>query len=143
MFGLQMIQEMDNVQREMEQLFRGLGFTPAQPSCQQPGNMTVKDLGSAFQVEAVLPGLDVNKVDINVLGRRLTLAGDFVRPVIPEGATWHRRERAHASFEKSLQLAANVEAEQVEAEYQQGILRIKLPKAASAMPKKIAIKAAE
>jgi len=142
MFGLQMIHEMDNMQREMEQLFRGLGFHTASADLPQSRTIRVSDQGDAFQVEAVLPGLDAEKIDINVLGRRLTLAGEFVRPEIPEGATWHRRERARGKFERSLQLAANVDADQVEAEYQQGILRIRLPKAASALPKKIAVKTA-
>ena len=93
-------------------------------------------------MEAVLPGLDAEKIDINVLGRRLTVAGEFAQPEIPDGATWHRRERAGGRFEKSLQLSANIDADQVEAEYQQGILRIKLPKAASALPKKIEVKTA-
>ena len=142
MFGRQMVHEMDNMQREMEQLFRGLGFTAATCDRQPTSNLSVKDQGDAFEVEAVLPGIDSENFDIKVLGRRLTLAGAFVRPEIPEGATWHRRERAGGRFEKSLQLATNVEADQVEAEYQQGVLRIKLPKAASALPKKISIKSA-
>jgi len=142
MFGLQMIQEIDNMQREMEQLFRGLGFNAASSEWQQSNGFSVKDLGDAFEVTAVLPGLNAESFDISVLDRRLTLAGEFARPEIPEGATWHRRERARGHFEKNLQLAAEVDAEQVEAEYQQGILRIKLPKAAAALPKKIAIKTA-
>ena len=142
MFGLQMIQEMDNMQREMDQLFRGLGFKSASSDWQQSSGLLVKDQGDAYEVKAVLPGLDAENFEINVLGRRLTLAGEFARPDIPEGANWHRRERARGRFEKSLQLSADVDAEQVEAEYQQGILRIRLPKAATALPKKIAVKTA-
>jgi HSP20 family protein len=142
MFGLQMIHEMDNMQREMEQLFRGFGFQAANCEIPQSGAIKAEDLGDAFQVEAVLPGLDVEKIDIKVLGRRLTLAGEFACPDLPEGTNWHRRERSRGRFERNLQLAANVDAEKVEAEYQQGILRITLPKAASALPKKIAVKTA-
>ena len=142
MFGLQMIHEIDNMQREMEQLFRGLGFQHTAGDWRHSGIFSAKDLGESFQVEAALPGLDAEKIDIKVLGRRLTVAGEFAQPEIPEGATWHRRERAGGRFEKSLQLAANIDAEQVEAEYQHGILRIKLPKAASALPKKIEVKTA-
>ncbi len=142
MFGLQMIHEIDNMQREMEHLFRGLGFQPAGCDWQQASVFTVKDMGEAFQVEAALPGLETEKIDIKVLGRRLTVAGEFAQPEVPEGATWHRRERNGGRFERSLQLAANIDSDQVEAEYQQGILRIKLPKAASALPKKIEVRIA-
>lgn len=142
MFGLQMIHEIDNMQREMEQLFRGLGFHSAVGEARQAGVFSAKDMGESFQVEAVLPGLDAEKIDIKVLGRQLIVAGEFAQPEIPEGATWHRRERSGGRFEKSLQLSAAIDAEQVEAEYQQGILRINLPKAASALPKKIEVKTA-
>ena len=139
MFALQMIHEMDRAQREMEQFFRGLGVS----SAVVPRHDTifkVKDSGEAFEVEAILPGLDVGKLDINVLGRKLTLAGEFSGANAPEGSLWHRHERPQGRFERSLQLAANIDDERVEAEYRQGILRIKLPRAASALPKKINVK---
>lgn len=142
MFSLQMIQEMDSMQREMEQLFRGLGFTSASCALQQQSSFGIKDLGDSFQVEAIIPGLDAEKIDISVLGRRLTFAGEFAEPELPDGAVWQRRERAGGRFEKTLQLAADVDVEKVGAKYQQGILTITLPKAASALPKKIDVKAA-
>jgi HSP20 family protein len=139
MFALQMIHEMDRAQREMEQFFRSLGVSSA-VAPRQERIFKVKDRGEAFEVEAILPGLDVEKLEINVLGRKLTLAGEFVGANAPEGSIWHRHERAQGRFEKSLQLAANIDAEQVEAEYRQGVLTIKLPRAASALPKKIDVK---
>ena len=142
MFGLQMIHEMDNLQREMDKLFGGFGLTPFYLERQQRRELTVRDAGEAFQVEAALPGLDIDKLDISIVGRRLTLAGEFASADAPEGATWHRRERSAERFEKSLLLNANVDTEQVEATYEQGVLRITLPKAASALPKKISVKAA-
>lgn len=142
MIGLQMIHEMDNLQREMEQLFNGLGIHSMAGELPQTTRYKLRDTGEAFELEAPLPGLDIDKFDISVLGRRLTLAGEFAAADIPETATWQRRERQTGRFEKSLQLTANVEVDQVEAEYRQGILRISLPKAASALPKKISVKAA-
>lgn len=142
MFGLQMIHEMDNLQREMEQALCGLGFNSVVGQLPQAKQYKLSDKGEEFELEATLPGLDIDKLEISVLGRRLTLAGEFAAAEAPEGATWHRRERQGGRFEKNVQLSANVEAEQVEAEYRQGILRIRLPKAASALPKKISVKAA-
>lgn len=140
MIGLQMTHEMDKLQREMQQLFCGFGSVV--DNAPQTSRIKLADKGEAFELEATLPGLDIDKLDINILGRRLTLSGEFVTADAPEDATWHRNERQGGRFEKSLQLTADVEAEQVEAEYQLGILRITLPKAASALPRKINIKAA-
>jgi HSP20 family protein len=142
MIGLQMIHEMGSLQREMEQIFRGLGFNSMSEDLPQATQFKLGDNGEAFEVEAMLPGLDIDKLDISMLGRRLTLSGEFVTEDAPEGATWHRRERQGGRFEKSLQLSANVDAERVKAEYLQGVLRVTLPRAPSALPKKISVQTA-
>ncbi|NOY14364.1 MAG: Hsp20/alpha crystallin family protein [Deltaproteobacteria bacterium] len=141
MFGFQMIQEMDNLQREMEQIFRGLNFAPAFPALSQASALKLRDVGEAFVVTATLPGIDSDKLDISILNRQLNLSGEFAAAEVPETAIWHRRERNTGRFERSLQLPVNVDADQVEAEYKQGILSIRLPKAASELPKKISVKA--
>ncbi len=142
MFNLRMIHEMDNLQREMDQLFRGLGFGQAVNDMRQSTSFSINDSGDAFRVEASLPGLDMEKLAINILGRRLTLTGEYAQPEVAEEAVWHRRERNSGRLEKTLLLPANVDSEQVEAEYRHGTLSIILPKAASARPKKISVKAA-
>ncbi len=140
MFGLQLVTEMENVQREMDQLFRGFGFSPAYGSQAKQVNFQVTDNGESFSVEAPLPGLDSEKLDISVLGRRLTVSGEFSRPELPADVRWHCQECNTEAFEQSLQLPADLDTEKVEAEYKMGILRLNLPKAASALPKKIEIK---
>ncbi|MEA3362178.1 MAG: Hsp20/alpha crystallin family protein [Thermodesulfobacteriota bacterium] len=140
MFGLRLVNEMESMQREMDQLFRGFGFSPDYGSAEKQINFTVLDGGESFNVEAPLPGLDIEKLDISVLGRRLTVSGEFSAPELPQDVRWHRHERNGGTFEKNLQLSADIDTEKIEAEYKQGILKINLPKAASALPKKIAIK---
>lgn len=138
-FGLQFVSEIENMQREMDQLFRGFGFSPTYEPRDRQIEFKVADNGESFSVEAQLPGLDIEKLDISVLGRRLTVLGKFSQPELPQDVHWHRQERSAGTFEKNIQLPANLDTEKVEAEYQQGILKIKLPKAASALPKKIEI----
>ena len=139
MFGLQFVNEMENIQREMDQLFRGFGFSPAYASAEQQINIKVLDGGESFNVEAPLPGLDVDKLNISVLGRRLTVSGEFLTSELPQDVRWHLQERSGGTFEKHLQLSADIDTEKIEAVYKQGILQINLPKAASALPKKISI----
>lgn len=140
-FGLQFVNEMENMQREMDQLFRSFGFNPTYEPQDRQIDFKVTDNGESFSVEAPLPGLDIEKLDITVLGRRLTVSGEFSHPELPQDIRWHRQERSSGAFEKNLQLAANLDTEKVAAEYKQGILKINLPKAASALPKKIEITA--
>lgn len=139
MFGLQLVNEMENMQREMDQFFRGFGFSPAYGSQGKQIDFRVVDNGKSFSVEVPLPGLDTEKLNISVLGRRLTVSGEFSRPELPQDVRWHRQERSAGTFEKNLLLSTNLDTEKVEAEYKQGILKINLPKAASALPKKIVI----
>ncbi len=142
MFGLQMFNQMDDLHKEMDQLFRGFGFQPAYGEHRQAGGLKFADQGDHYLVTAVVPGIDPEKLDISVLGRQLTLAGEYATPELPDGVTWHRRERPSGRFSRTLRLPDNLEAEQIEAEYGQGLLTVKLPKAASAMPKKIDVKVA-
>ena len=137
--GLQFVNEIENMQREMDQLFRGFGFSPTYESQVKQIDFRVIDNGESFSVVATLPGLDIEKLNISVLGRSLTVSGEFSRPELPQDIRWHRQERSTGTFEKNLQLAANLDTEKVEAEYKQGILKINLPKVASALPKKIEI----
>lgn len=141
MLGLHIFNEIDQLQREMDSLFRGFGFGPAFEVRNQATRYSLKDTGETFRVEAILPGIDVDKLDIKVLGRQLTLSGEYAASSVPEDAVWHRRERRAGAFKQSLQLSTNVDTEKVEAEYKNGVLLIDLPKAASALPRKISVKA--
>jgi len=138
-FGLQFVNEIENMQREMDQLFRGFSSSPTYEPQVRQIDFKVVDNGESFSVEAPLPGLDIEKLNINVLGRQLIVSGEFSRPELPQDVRWHRQERSSGKFERNLQLSANLDTEKVEAEYKQGILKVNLPKAASALPKKIEI----
>lgn len=140
MFGLHMFNEMENLQREMDQVFRGLGLGEPVRVRHAASRFKLRDAGEAFLVEAPLPGIDSDKLEINVLGRRLNLSGELLAEDTAEGACWHRQERQSGAFQQSINLPAAIDADLVEAEYQHGILKIKLPKAESALPKKIAVK---
>ena len=142
MFGFQMINEMESFQREMDQLFHGCGFTPAIKPARQTDSFSMREVDDAYVVEAPLPGIDIEKLEISVLGRRLTLSGELAKIDAGETVTWHRQERRGGTFSQTLLLPMDVDSDKVEAVYQNGILQISLQKAASAMPKKISVKAA-
>lgn len=142
MLTLQMFNEMDNLHREMDQLFKGLGLAPAFETRSLVPRFKLADAGEAFTVAASLPGIDGGSLEITVVGRRLTISGERVASEVPEDAVWHRRERNTGSFEQSLSLPEQVDTAKVEAEYKNGALLIRLPKSAEALPKKIVVKAA-
>lgn len=140
MFGLQIRQDIDSLQREMEQLFTGLGWSPEAAQTSPELRFQVEEQGDSYLAQAALPGLDLSQLDISVLGRTLTISGAFSANEMTEDVRWYRRERSQGKFERTLKLAADIDSERVEAEYDRGILKLKLPKSASALPKKISVK---
>ena len=99
---------------------------------------------SAFVVQADLPGLNPEQVDISFDKNTLTIRG--TRPTtVPapdkNGGRVYFAERAHGTFARSLRFPQYVEGEKIEAKYDNGVLTITVPKAEAAKPRKIAIAA--
>ena len=95
----------------------------------------------ALHVDAELPGLELQDLEIFVTGRnQLTIKGDRKPPEV-EKAMQHRQERGFGKFTRSLTLPFAVDENAVEARFENGILKIRLPKHEAAKPRKIAIKA--
>ena len=142
MFGLQMFNEMEKRQREMDQLFSGLGLRVVPEKNGERLPFKAEDKGTTYRIEAALPGIDVEKMEINVLGRQLSLSAERAQAETSEETVWLRRERKVGRFSKSFTLPEDIDSEKVEAEYSNGVLVITLPKAASVLPKKIEVQAA-
>lgn len=92
-----------------------------------------------YIVNAVLPGLNPAELDINLAEQVLTISGEIKAPVLPEGARYHVREQATGRFERSFKFSQALNAEAVEAGYDQGILTLRLPKAEEIKPRKITV----
>jgi HSP20 family protein len=98
---------------------------------------------NALYVTALAPGLDPTALQLTVQDSRLTIAGEKPRvaaEIQPEA--FHRSERAAGKFVRTVTLPSDVEHEQVQADYTNGLLVVTLPKAAKAKPKQIAISVA-
>jgi len=93
----------------------------------------------AVYAEAELPGLAMDDIEVLVMGDEVTIKGER-KDAQQEGATYHRRERGVGSFSRVLRLPAQVDADKVEATLRDGVLTVKLPKAQSALPRKIELR---
>jgi len=129
--------EMDGFRSEVDRLFgrQVLGTSGALPA------MNVWEDDGAFYVEADLPGVNPDKLEITVKeGTRLSVSGE--RPQTdPPHAVWHRQERFAGPFTRELTLPAPVDADKVEAKFEHGVLKLTLPKSEAARPRRIAVKA--
>jgi HSP20 family protein len=127
--------EMARLQREMNRLFSNVGQRT--PQDYPPVNIW-EDMQNAV-VTAELPGIDPQKVDIEVTGDILTLSGGSQVETLKENETYLRQERDHGSFKRKIQLSFPVDSKKVEARYEKGILSITLPRLEESLPKKIKI----
>jgi HSP20 family protein len=92
-------------------------------------------------VEAELPGLDLKDLEIYVTGgNQLTIKGER-KQTMPEKGVWHRQERGFGSFTRVLTLPFNVDADKVDARFENGVLLVQLAKHESSKPRKISVRA--
>jgi HSP20 family protein len=88
---------------------------------------------------AELPGLRREDIDISVEGGTLTLRGERRRDNEVKEESYYRVERRYGVFARSFSLPTSVDAEKIQATYSGGLLRIELPKAEEARPKRVEI----
>jgi len=91
-------------------------------------------------IEASLPGIDPENVEVAVEQDVLTIQGKSQKKTEVEEKNYYLHEVRHGSFHRSIALPAAVEGDKAEAIYREGILNIKIPKAPEIKPKTIKIK---
>lgn len=130
--------------REFERLFNGFWNDADSPTGQPRAfpPLNVWEENDDFVVEAEVPGLQMQNIDVEVLGNELTVKGRR-EPVAQENVTYHRQERGHGEFTRVLTLPVDVNPEKVQATLRDGVLTIRLPKAEAAKARKIQVKSLE
>jgi len=91
-------------------------------------------------VTAAVPGVKPEDIDITVTGDTLTIKGETKAEKELEKANYICRERHYGTFSRSVSLPAGLETDKAEATFENGILRLTIPKAEHAKPKTIKVK---
>jgi len=137
------LRELTTLQNEMNRLFGSAFDTPT------PGNggtlrrwmpaMDLVETEDHFVLRADLPGLAEGDVSIEVEDNVLTVSGERKAEHETTKEGYHRVERAFGSFSRSLTLPEGVDAEAVTANFDRGVLEIRIPKPEQRKPRKISI----
>jgi HSP20 family protein len=90
-------------------------------------------------VKAELPGVSKEGIAVDVKGRVLTLKGERSADNEVKEESYFRRERVYGRFARSFTLPAEIDADSVKAEYNDGVLKITLPKPETYKPKQITV----
>ena len=137
MFGLH-----DEMNRMMEGYFDRAPDARAYAATYPAINVWEAADGTACYVEAELPGMKMEDLDVSVLGNQLTIAGE--RKIGTDngkdawqGVSWLRRERGQGRFARTVALPWEIDGDKVEARLHDGVLTVTLPKHESARPRKV------
>jgi HSP20 family protein len=96
-----------------------------------------------FVAHVALPGVDPKDVRISVQGNMLTVSGERKVSKERKEADFVYNEMMYGSFERTLSLPEGVDTDTITAEYHNGVLEISAPISASALPRRVEIKAGQ
>lgn len=99
----------------------------------------VAETDGAYMLSIDLPGLKVENIKIEVTDGVLHVSGERKSEKKFDDNQTHRIERSYGSFKRSFSLPKNIEADNIEAHYEDGVLELKLPKGQLAQSKRIEI----
>jgi HSP20 family protein len=97
--------------------------------------------GDTFVVELDLPGIKPDSLDVNVEHDVLTVRGE--RPEPADNRNWLVAERPHGVFSRQLSLGKSVDTDKITADYADGVLRLTIPVAETAKPRKVEVVAGQ
>ncbi len=102
--------------------------------------LDVAETENEYLVKASLPGINPDDLDITFTDNVLTIKGETKAEEEREDVRYHIRERRYGQFTRSISLPSTVDVEHIEAEYNNGVLTLHLPKAEEARPKRITVR---
>ncbi len=129
----------DALDFDLEGLFNGFFGDRANGFGRGAADLYETEDGYALELE--VPGFREEDVEVTVDRGVLTVSASRDTESTDEGRTYHVRERRAQRFARSFALPASVNAEEVKADIEAGVLTVRLPKAPEAKPRRIAVKA--
>jgi HSP20 family protein len=139
------VRELTSLQSEMNRVFNTFFDAPTGRGEQGATRrwipaMDLVEGADHFVLRADLPGLDEKDVAIEVDGDVLTVAGERKADHEERGEGFHRIERSYGAFRRSLTLPEGVDPETVSANFDKGVLEVRIPKPEERKPRRVAIR---
>ena len=132
------IEELNSLHRDLDWVFgRSWGEYPTGESRPWVPATEVTSGKDGWTVRIALSGIDPKGIDVHLNGNVLTVKGE--RMVTKEDGEEHISEIGHGRFERSFRLRDTVDAENVSATFEHGMLELVLPKVDAAKPRRVEI----
>lgn len=126
---------MDRWFGEMPRTWRGLEFDGGEGYFP----LDLYETDEAIVAQASLPGVKPEDVEITITGETLTIRGETRHEEEEKKRNYYRQESWYGSFARSIALPSQVEADKAEAVFENGVLKLTIPKAEAAKPKTIKV----
>jgi HSP20 family protein len=134
--------ELDSLQSDVNRLFDSFfGSRPGNGIRRQrwvPA-MDLVEEDDSLVLRADLPGMSEDDVNIEVKDGVLTVTGERKAEETKQGEGYYRVERAFGSFSRSLSIPEGIDPEQVSAQFDDGVLEVRIPKPAERKPHRVQI----
>ncbi len=138
------LRELQTMRTMMDRLFDepffGAPLLWSQRSEGFPVPLDVIEEEDQYIVKASMPGVNPDDTDITLTDNVLTIKGQTQKESETKESNYHVRERHYGSFMRHVTLPTAVNADEVEATFEHGVLTLRLPKTEAVKPKRIAIK---
>ncbi len=137
--------EISSLQQEMNRLFGTFFDSPAGETAVGRRWIPAMDLvedGRDYVLRADLPGLGEDDVSIELEDRVLTISGERRSESEQRKEGYYRVERATGRFSRSLTLPEGVDPEKIEAQFDKGVLEVRIPKPEERKPHRVQVKGA-
>lgn len=134
-------QDAVSLREAMNQLFEG-SFVRDLPTSRNNSFTPAIDLSEtpeAFLVEASVPGLKAEDIQVSIEDNVLTISGELHQKEEQKERNYHRIERRYGSFKRSIALPNSVQADKIEAALENGILHLNILKAEEVKPRRITV----
>jgi HSP20 family protein len=151
MWSLDFISDLEKMRREMDRFLDEFGTSswsfPFSRTSFLPGRaargyplLNIGEDNENIYVDALAPGVDPKTLDVSVKQNMLMISGEKSSLLSSVGAeAIHRSERSAGQFTRSITLPFEVNSEKIKATYQDGVLKITMPKAEAAKPRQIQV----
>ncbi|ORA83809.1 Hsp20 family protein [Mycobacterium malmoense] len=120
--------------RELDRFAQQVLGTAARPAVMP---MDAWREGEQFVVEFDLPGINADSLDIDIERNVVTVRAE--RPALDPNREMLATERPRGVFSRQLVLGENLDTDKIEASYREGVLRLRIPVAEKAKPRKISV----
>jgi HSP20 family protein len=135
--------EMLSLRHAMDRMFEDLWTRPRDGAYSDDHSLAldVRSTPEAYEIEAALPGVKPEDMNISVLGETLTISGSTREDESTDEGGFSYREIRRGSFSRTVTLPGAVKADAASATFENGMLKLSIPKAEEAKPRQIEIKA--